>query len=103
MGQLKILVLCSSIFLIFPSVALSGELRDNRLPSERLSKPTASSSVGNTSSVYDQFRRDIKGFTPQQKQTLRKRFETQLQDPRLKEQPEQFQYYSTLLQILDEK
>jgi hypothetical protein len=85
---------------------ITGELRDNRLPSERITtapKAPASLPFERTPFVYDQFRSDTKGLTIDQKLALRKRFEAKLQDPRVQGQQEQVKYYSSLIAILDEK
>lgn len=88
---------------MLPVPGISGDLRDYRLFGETYPRPQDPSQRERppiSTYDYDEFRRDIKGLTPEQKKNLRKFLFTKRDAAR--EQKDQFEYYSSLIVILEE-
>lgn len=88
---------------------ICGELRDYQLPSERQSRaqqmPMSPSSAPRIvpDSIYDDFRRDIKGLKPEQRVELERIFQKNLEKAKSDGRDDLIAYHTRLIEILKEK
>jgi len=99
--------LLSAVMLMFVPVgeAFSGEFRPLDMPDQKSRSATQSqqgprAAEQNFDSVYRQFKTDMSGKTPAERDSLRKIFQAKRDEAIRQQQWEEVKYYSGLLDIL---
>ncbi len=98
--MLRIVRLALLFGLLLPVFSWSGELRDYRLYSDKPSVSPNPSTKG-SDAILEDFQKDIKTLSNEQKLALKKDLSAKLKDAQRRGQNNQITYYSNLLSTLE--